>query len=253
MSNTIRVAAAGDVHAAERDHDRFARTFAEIEPDVDIILLAGDLTEHGQPNEARVLAEACRPLTTPVLAVLGNHDWHSDRAPEIRSLLTEAGVTVLDRTSTIVHVRGTAVGVAGIKGFVGGFGSPWANFGEPLFRQGYAETTADVEALDAALHAIGACSVRIVLLHYSPTVDTLAGEPEQLWLVLGAERLAMPIADHRPDLVLHGHAHAGTLEGTIAGVPVFNVSVPVMKRDFWTFELSGLERPAPGELRLGTA
>ena len=118
-------------------------------------------------------------------------------------MLVDAGVVMLERSSTILTVDGTSVGVAGVKGFVGGFGSTWPNFGEPLFRQAYAETTADVEALDAALKAIAACDVRVALLHYAPISETLVGEPERLWLVLGAERLARPLVAHRPDLVLH--------------------------------------------------
>jgi Icc-related predicted phosphoesterase len=134
-------------------------------------------------------------------------------------------------------VGGTSVGIAGVKGFVGGFGEQWANFGEPIFRDAYAETTKDVDGLDAGLRAIGHCAVRIGLLHYSPVEATLHGEPERLWLVLGADRLAGPIRDHRPDIVVHGHAHHGSFEGEVDGVPVYNVAVHVTGREFWIFEL----------------
>ncbi|MDP8911109.1 MAG: metallophosphoesterase, partial [Actinomycetota bacterium] len=210
-----------------------------------LVLLAGDLTAHGEPHEASVLADACRPLETPVVAVLGNHDWHSDRAADIVGVLTDAGIAVLERSTTIVPIRDVTVGVAGVKGFVGGFASPWANFGERLFREAYAETTADVEALDAGLRAIAACTIKIALLHYAPTSETLVGEPEQLWLVLGTERLARPIDEHRPDLVLHGHAHAGTFAGSIGTVPVYNVAQPVMGQDFSIFELEPAARETP--------
>jgi Icc-related predicted phosphoesterase len=126
-----------------------------------------------------------------------------------------------------------------VKGFVGGFGQQWANFGEPIFRDAYAETTRDVEGLARGLAAIEPCAVRIALLHYSPIEATLHGEPERLWLVLGADRLAGPIRDHRPDLVVHGHAHHGSFEGDVDGVPVYNVAVHVMGREFWVFELDG--------------
>jgi uncharacterized protein len=169
--------------------------------------------------------------------VLGNHDWQSDRTGDLARELAAAGVVVLERTHTILPVAGVSVGVAGVKGFVGGFGQQWANFGEPLFRQAYAETTADVDGLEAGLRAIESCAVRIALLHYAPVEATLAGEPERLWLVLGADRLAGPIRDHRPSIVLHGHAHRGSFEGEIDGVPVYNVAVHVLGRDFWVFEL----------------
>jgi Icc-related predicted phosphoesterase len=132
-----------------------------------------------------------------------------------------------------------------VKGFVGGFEYGWANFGEPIFREAYRETTQDVEALDRGLRAIAGCGLRIALLHYSPSAETLRGEPERLWLVLGAERLAGPIRDHRPDLVVHGHAHAGSFEGEIEGVPVYNVAVHVIGREFWVFELE-CDRRATG-------
>jgi Icc-related predicted phosphoesterase len=132
--------------------------------------------------------------------------------------------------------------VVGEKGFVGGFpGSHLPDFGEPLLRTVYAETTADVEALDRELKAIAGCPVRVVLLHYAPIGETLVGEAREIWTMLGTDRLAAPISEHEPDLVLHGHAHAGTFRGSIGGVPVYNVSVPVMQRDFWIFEMSGLQ------------
>jgi Icc-related predicted phosphoesterase len=159
-------------------------------------------------------------------------------------VLGEAGVVVLERSHTILPVRGTTVGVAGVKGFVGGFGNQWANFGEPLFREAYAETTRDVDGLERSLAAIDPCAVRIALLHYSPVDATLIGEPERLWLVLGADRLAGPIRQHRPDLVLHGHAHHGSFEGAIDGIPVYNVAVHVMGREFWVFELDTEARTA---------
>jgi Icc-related predicted phosphoesterase len=242
MDRTIRIAAAGDIHCEEDRRGAVEEAFGRIAGEADLVLLAGDLTMHGEPAEAQVLADVVRGFPQPVVAILGNHDWHSDRADEIVEVLTAAGVIVVERSSTILNVDGVSVGIAGVKGFVGGFGSTWANFGEPLFRQAYAETTAEVEALDAGLKAIGACDVRVALLHYAPTAETLAGEPEGLWLVLGAERLARPLAAYRPDLVLHGHAHHGSFEGSLDGIPVHNVAVHVMGRDFWIFELEAARR-----------
>jgi Icc-related predicted phosphoesterase len=241
VTRKIRIAAAGDIHAGPADGDRVTAAFAQAAREADLILLAGDLTQHGQVDEVCVVADACRGLEVPVVAVLGNHDWHSDRAGDVTRALSDAGVVVLERTQTILLVQGVTVGVAGVKGFVGGFAQQWANFGEPLFRQAYAETTADVDGLEAGLRAIESCAVRIALLHYSPVEATLEGEPERLWLVLGADRLAGPVRDHRPDIVLHGHAHRGSFEGAIDGVPVYNVAVHVTGRDFWVFEVGETE------------
>jgi Icc-related predicted phosphoesterase len=238
MAKTIRVAAAGDIHAGTADGDRVREAFARVEEQADLVLLAGDLTQHGQVDEVCVVADACRDLSIPVVAVLGNHDWQSDRAKDVSRALTEAGVVVLERTHTILPIAGASVGIVGVKGFVGGFGSQWANFGEPLFREAYAETTRDVDGLDHGLRAIEGCAIKLVLLHYAPVEATLVGEPERLWLVLGADRLAGPIREHRPHLVVHGHAHHGSFEGRIDSVPVYNVAVHVMGREFWVFELS---------------
>ena len=237
MAKRIRVAAAGDIHAGSDNPYDVHEAFARCAEHADVILLAGDLTQHGQVDEAAVVADACRDLDVPVVAVLGNHDWQSDRPADLKRVLAEAGVVVLERTHTILPIGGASVGIAGVKGFVGGFGRQWANFGEPLFREAYAETTRDVEGLEQSLAAIDTCALRIALLHYAPVEATLLGESERLWLVLGAERLAGPIRTHRPDLVVHGHAHNGSFEGDIEGVPVYNVAIHVMGREFWVFEL----------------
>jgi uncharacterized protein len=240
---TIRIAAAGDIHCHDGNREEVIEAFAALEGSVDIVLLAGDLTTHGEPEQAAVLAEACQRLTAPVFAVLGNHDWHAGRVGDVTALLEEAGIAMLDRRSESCTVSGIEVGIVGAKGFVGGFpGSHLPDFGEPLLRELYAETTRDVKAVARGLKAVAHCPVRVVLLHYAPVAQTLAGEPEGIWSMLGSDRLAAPIAEHEPDLVLHGHAHAGTFQGAIGAVPVYNVSVQVMARDFWVFELSGLER-----------
>jgi Icc-related predicted phosphoesterase len=245
---TIRVAAAGDIHCEERSRDRIEAAFARAETEADLVLLAGDLTTHGEPSEAAVLADACRGLRVPVVAVLGNHDLHSGHHEEIVAALRETGITLLEQDWTVCDVNGTGVGVVGTKGFVGGFpGSSIPDFGEPSLRALYAETTAEVDAIDRGLDAVRACPLRIVLLHYAPTMTTLAGEPEGIWALLGSHRLAAPIARHRADLVVHGHAHEGTFQGSIGAVPVFNVAVQVTGRDFWIFELEpGAERPDVG-------
>jgi uncharacterized protein len=236
----IRFAAAGDIHADDANRDDLARAFRDVDGSVDLVLLAGDLTTYGQPDQAALLAEICRPLEVPVFAVLGNHDWHCNQVPEIVALLSSAGVRVLDRSWAIEEIDGASVGIVGLKGFIGGFpDSQLPDFGEPLLRQVYAETTGEVDALAAGLEAVAGSDHRIVLLHYSPTASTLGGEPRGIWPFLGTDRLAEPIAEHKPDVVLHGHTHAGTFEGSVGSVPVFNVAVPVIGRDFFVFELDG--------------
>src|SRR3954469_23629849 len=242
---TIKVATAGDIHCSQANREETTAAFAAIDGTVDLILLAGDLTTHGEPEQAQVLADACRDLSTPVVAVLGNHDWHVNRVPELTRVVQDAGIELLDRSHTIIGIEGVQVGIVGVKGHVGGFpGSYLPDFGEPDLRAVYANATREVEAIEAGLKAVETCPLRIVLLHYAPTTDTLEGEPEPIWAFLGTDRLAGPIVHHQPDLVLHGHAHHGTFEGSLAGVPVFNVSVPVIKRDFWVFELAVAEKRA---------
>jgi uncharacterized protein len=246
----IRIAAAGDVHYGDRegDRERASEAFGALAERVDVVLLAGDLTTHGEPHQAAILADAVRDLGVPVITVLGNHDWHTNQAAELAAVLEEAGVVVLDRGHHVVEVCGTELGVAGTKGFVGGFaGSHLPDFGEPSLRGIYAEGMREVEGLDAGLQAIALCPFRIALLHYAPTTETLEGERRDIWTFLGTDRLAVPLLEHGPDLVLHGHAHAGTFEGRVGEVPVYNVSVPVLGEDFWIFELTG-ERRVPSEV-----
>jgi uncharacterized protein len=244
----IRIAAAGDVHGDEDRREEMAEAFAAVGARADLLLLAGDLTTYGEPEQAAVVADACRSLEIPVMAVLGNHDWHANRSDEITKVLESAGITVLHRGWTIRDVRGTEIGIVGTKGFVGGFpDSALPDFGEPLLRRVYAETTGEVWAIEQGLQAVAHCAVRIVLLHYAPTMTTLEGEPRGILAFLGSDRLARPIADYAPDLVIHGHGHAGTFEGYIGAIPVFNVSLPVIGHDFWVFELDG----SKGGLRHG--
>jgi Icc-related predicted phosphoesterase len=235
---TIRVAAAGDIHCAEPLRERVARAFAGLPGQADVVLLAGDLTTHGDPEEAAVLADACRDLGLPVFAVLGNHDFHLNRCDELVAVLEEGGVTVLQRGYAIHELGGLELGIVGGKGFVGGFpGAELPDFGEPLLREVYAETTREVDALEEGLEAVAGCHRVVVLLHYAPIPETLVGEPETIWAFLGSSRLAAPIGAHRPDLVLHGHAHRGTFAGALGPVPVHNVAVHVLGKDFEFFDL----------------
>jgi Icc-related predicted phosphoesterase len=205
---------------------------------VDLVLLAGDLTSHGTVEEAEILCEAAAGAAAPVFAVLGNHDWQDDAAERIATRLRDSGIKLLERESRTCVIDGAEVGIAGCKGFVGGFAPRHLpDFGEPSLRAVYAETTAEVEGLDAALKEIATCPLRIVLLHYSPAEETLEGEPREIFAFLGSDRLAAPILEHGPDLVLHGHAHEGTASGRIGETPVHNVSQPVLGQSFWRTEI----------------
>jgi Icc-related predicted phosphoesterase len=234
----LRIAAAGDIHCRESNRDSVATSFAALEGEADLVLLAGDLTSHGTVGEAEILCQAVADLSVPVFAVLGNHDWHANEAEQIVARLREAGLGMLERQASVCEVAGLEVGIVGAKGFVGGFAPRHLpDFGEPSLRAAYAETSAEVAALENGLCEIATCPVRIVLLHYAPIEATLEGEPREIFVFLGSDRLAAPILEHGPDLVLHGHAHEGAPQGWIGETPVHNVSQPVLGRDFKTIEL----------------
>jgi Icc-related predicted phosphoesterase len=235
---TLKIAAAGDIHANEASAGPLREAFEQVALEADAIMLAGDLTADGEPEEAEVLAAAVRPLDIPVFAVLGNHDYHLGNQREIAEVMRRAGVNLLDRDSAICEISGVEVGVVGTKGFVGGFaGSALPDFGERLLRDVYAETTEEAKAIGRGLRRISHCALRIVLLHYAPIDETIAGEPPGIHVFLGSSRLGNPIQEYRPDIVLHGHAHAGTFKGHLGDVPVYNVAVHVTGRDFWVFDL----------------
>lgn len=234
----VRVAAAGDLHCTAANRGAVLAAFAALEGAADLTLLAGDLTGEGRLDEAEVLADAVRGSPVPVFAVLGNHDHHHGEAEAIVECLRGSGIVVLQRQATRLQIGEVEVGVVGAKGFVGGF-SPrhLPDFGEASLRAVYAETGAEVEALESGLREVATCPLRIVLLHYAPLEETLEGEPREIFVFLGSDRLAAPILEHGPDLVVHGHAHAGAADGRIGASPVHNVSIPVIGRDFRLFEL----------------
>ena len=239
MVPILRVAAAGDLHSSEEHRERIGHAFAEVVERADVVLLAGDLTTHGLPEEAAVLADASRVVAPlPVVAVLGNHDHHAGRPEEVTATLREAGIVVLESDHLVLEIGGLEVGIVGTKGFVGGFpGAEIPDFGEALLRQVYAETSHEVAALEKGLEQVSGCHRRLVLLHYAPTSDTLTGEPPGIWAFLGSGRLAGPIGAHRPDAVFHGHAHHGRPRGCIGEVPVWNVARHVTGEDFALVEV----------------
>ncbi|MEA2322664.1 MAG: hypothetical protein QOD81_2514 [Solirubrobacteraceae bacterium] len=197
------------------------------------------MTAGGRPEQAAVVAGACAGLPVPVVTVLGNHDHDAGLAAEVASILRDAGVVVLDGDRCVLDVRGIAVGVVGATGHPGGFpGVAMHGLSERGRSVADERAAAHARAIDDGLHGVADCATRIVLLHYAPTTDTLAGEDPALWGHLGSQHLATPIAAHAPDLVLHAHAHAGSFRGAVAGVPVYNVSSEVLGRELCLLELA---------------
>jgi Icc-related predicted phosphoesterase len=242
----LRIAATGDIHCRDSNREAVVESFAQLGEEVDLVLVAGDLTSHGRLEEAEILCEAAAATAAPVYAVLGNHDWHADEAEAILERLQAGGVEMLDRRASVCQLGEVEVGIVGVKGFVGGFAPRHLpDFGEPSLRAVYQEATEEVEALERGLHEVATCPVRIVLLHYAPIEATLEGEPREIWVFLGSDRLAAPILEHGPDLVLHGHAHAGSPDGVIGETPVHNVSQPLLGTDFRFFELDASEAHSP--------
>ena len=193
-----------------------------------MLVLCGDFTDYGLPEEARVLArELTAAVKIPVIAVLGNHDYEAGKQDEIREILLDAGVTVLDGEATEIQ----GVGFAGVKGFAGGFGrgalGPW---GEQAIKHFVQEAVDEALKLEAALARLRT-QQRVALLHYSPIRGTVEGEPPEIFPYLGSSRLEEPINRYRVSAVFHGHAHRGTPEGrTSTGVPVYNVAMPLLTR-----------------------
>ncbi|AZM63943.1 MULTISPECIES: metallophosphoesterase [unclassified Streptomyces] len=242
----IRVAAVGDIHMAPETRGVLRPAFDTLPECADLLLLAGDLTRHGTLEEARVVADEIRDLGVPVVAVLGNHDHHDDRQDEVTQLLREAGAEVLEGGSAVVRVGDVRVGVAGTKGFGGGFvGASAGEFGEPVMKEFVRVSRRCADGLRSALEGLAreGCDLRIALTHYSPVPETLAGEPLEIYPFLGSYLLAEAIDTAGADLAVHGHAHAGTEHGmTTGGVKVRNVAQPVIGRAFHVYHLPVRER-----------
>src|SRR3954471_11173074 len=225
----VRVGALADLHCTKSSQGAFQPLFARIGEAAHILLLAGDLTDYGLAEEARVLAKELTALRIPVAAVLGNHDVESGKADEVRQILVDAGLVILDGDGCELH----GIGIAGVKGFGGGFGQralgPW---GETIIKQFVREAVDEALKLETALARLRTKHL-VALLHYSPVQQTVEGEPLEIYPFLGSSRLEEPLGRYPVSLVLHGHAHRGQIEGTTqAGVPVYNVSMPLLTRTF---------------------
>ena len=225
---SIRIAAVGDIHVGTAGTD-LGELWADLDAHADLLLLAGDLTKCGTTDEARVVAEALAGVAVPVVAVLGNHDVHSDNGPGVAAVLEQAGTTVLEGDGCTIEVGGARVGVAGVKGFGGGFpGSSCADFGEPEMKAFVYAARSSAAALSDALGVLDA-DVLVALMHYAPCRGTLVGEPEGIHAFLGCYQLGEAVDGAGADLAIHGHAHAGSRRGaTDGGVPTFNVARPVL-------------------------
>ncbi|GAA1005764.1 metallophosphoesterase [Acrocarpospora pleiomorpha] len=233
---TIRVAAVGDIHLSEHARGNYRARLDGIEDRADVLLVAGDLTRHGTVEEGQVIADEFRGLAIPVVFVLGNHDYHSDAEQEIMEMLRETGHFVLDDSAEVLF--GGKLGVAGGKGFGGGFAGKCANeFGEQETKAFVRHTREIAERWRIALKGLDT-DHRVVLSHYAPVKDTLAGEPPEIYPFLGSYLLAEAADAAGADLIIHGHAHAGTEKGaTPGGIRVRNVALPVLGRSYAIYGL----------------
>ena len=225
----IRIAAVGDVHVDKDVLGRYRPALEELPGRADVLLVAGDLTRHGTVEEARCFAQEFGGLAVPVVVVLGNHDHQSDEADKVTEVIAEAGITVLEGDATVLELHGHRLGIAGVKGFGGGFaGACASNFGEREMKD-FVRTTEEIaDRLAAALRSVEADAL-VALTHYAPVPETLVGD-------------AAPTS-----LALHGHAHAGSERGrTPGGVPVRNVAHPVIKQAYNVYQL--LSERADAEL-----
>lgn len=226
-SSSIRFAAVGDIHFTKDSAGSLRGFFAQASEAADVLLLCGDLTDYGTAEEAKLLADELAVVKIPIVAVLGNHDYESGTPEVVCHALTHVGVRVLDGEACEIE----GVGIAGVKGFAGGFGrGSLGAWGEPAIKMFVREAQQEAMKLESALAKLRTPR-RIALLHYSPVTGTVEGEPVEIFPFLGSSRLEEPLLRYPVDAVFHGHAHRGSLEGrTINGVPVFNVAKPLLQR-----------------------
>lgn len=229
----IRIAAVADLHFGRESAGTYRPHLEGIEERADVLLVAGDLTRVGDPAEAAILADELRDLPVPIVAVLGNHDFHMGRADDVVKELGAAGVRVLEGDRFVLEDESQRLAVVGVKGFGGGFaGACGSEFGEPEMKAFVAHTRATADRLAAGLAETEA-DVRVALMHYAPIAETLHGERLEIYPFLGSYLLGEAVDREGADLALHGHAHAGSERGqTAGGVPVRNVALPVIGRPY---------------------
>jgi Icc-related predicted phosphoesterase len=243
----IRIAAVGDLHYESATRSAMRDLFLEVNRAADILVLCGDLTTTGRPDQMQAFAEETAILEVPVVAVLGNHDHDGEAVEEAAAILDAHGVQLLDGRQVTIQ----GVGFAGVKGFAGGFGrGTLAPFGEALIKEFVQHAIDEALKLENALRSLET-EEKVVVLHYSPIPETIVGEPEAIYPFLGSSRLLTPLETHGATVIFHGHAHHGTAEGrTPAGIPVFNVALPVLQRlgqSFRIWNVSAPDRRGSGE------
>lgn len=236
----VRVAALGDLHFDDRSRGSLSELFDQVNRQAEVLALVGDLTTHGDPAQLEAFLSELQSVDVPVVTVLGNHDHEHGTGEALTALLEDAGVTVLDGRAVVLE----GVGFAGVKGFGGGFGArALGPFGESLIKAFVQEALDEALKLERALHELST-ETKIVLLHYAPIVDTVRGEPEEIYPFLGSSRLLDPIETLGADVVFHGHAHYGTYRGqTPSGVPVYNVAKHVLQEEGIPFHLYEAKAP----------
>jgi Icc-related predicted phosphoesterase len=228
-SGTVRLAAVGDVHCTKNSQGALQPIFAAVSEQADVLVLCGDLCDYGLPEEAQILVRELSTVRVPIVAVLGNHDFESGQQDAVKEILCEGGIQVLDGDACEI----SGVGFAGVKGFGGGFGKrslgPWGENAIKAFVHEAIEEALKLESAVARLRV----EHKVVLMHYSPIQETCEGEPLEIMPFLGSSRLEDPLNRNPVSVVLHGHAHHGSLEGrTQTGTPVYNVSAPLLRQHF---------------------
>jgi Icc-related predicted phosphoesterase len=225
--DVVRIAAVSDIHYSRDSQGTMQPLFEQITESADVLVLAGDLTDYGLAEEAKVLArDLTATVKIPIVAVLGNHDYESDQQSELTTILSDAGVRILDGDTFETH----GVGFAGVRGFCGGFGrGALGAWGEPIIKQFVHEAVNEALKLEAALARLRT-EHRIAILHYAPIRDTVEGESPEIFPFLGSSRLEEPLSRFEVTVVFHGHAHKGSPEGkTSKGIPVYNVAHQVLQ------------------------
>lgn len=229
VQQVVRIAAVGDIHCTKNSQGILEPIFASAYEHADVLVLCGDLTDYGLPEEAQVLVNALSVAPMPTIAVFGNHDFESGKQDDVEHILSDAGVTVLD--GNVCEVQG--VGFAGVKGFAGGFGSRMLQaWGEAIMKQFVHEAVNEALKLESALAKLQTPQ-RVAVLHYSPIQATVEGEPIEIFPFLGSSRLEEPLTRYSVSVAFHGHAHQGQPEGqTSSHIPVYNVSLPLLEKTF---------------------
>lgn len=245
MPRPVTLALVADTHCRTDTEEQLRRGLAPVSDEAEILLLGGDLCNMGRLEEARALQRVLQEVRIPMIAVLGNHDYHTGNRETIPRILEDIGVRVLQGSTCQVSVAGVTVGFVGAKGFCGGYGTYCLTpFGEEEIKRFVGETCNDATHIGSGLRSLQT-SYRVVLLHYAPIRETLFGEPAELYPFLGSSLLAEPIDEHGCDLVVHGHAHHGVEDGeTQGGIPVKNVAMPVIKRPYVLYTLEKRDKRA---------